>query len=237
MTESREVWPVLIVNGRLLVAPDFLVDRTASDASINGILIQEVNPGSPPVEKTVLTRTFRVPRVGTLTAYFRFNPVTGDLVNRPTKLVRDEATRVQHMIEGVVTRTTVAGEIGSELIDAGRPRIVNALREYLNDPSSWPAPERSDPILISDVIAEHPDEQGRGQDPERGTAHTDEPSAGPGASHPLENDPVPFRPLLLRHKKISSTIWPPAYIVAILLAVGAIVGIILWELLGRIISG
>ncbi|MBV9142772.1 MAG: hypothetical protein JO115_17975 [Pseudonocardiales bacterium] len=230
MTESREVWPVLIVNGRLLVAPDFLMDQAASDASINGILIREINPGKPPVAETVRTRTFRVPRVGDLTAYFRFNPVTGELVERPTEFVRDEATRIQHMIEGVVTRTAAAGEIGSELIDASRSHILHALKEYLNDPSSWPAAERSSPILISDIIAAPAGERGPKQNHERDAEHTDEPTAGPGAYHLPDDTSVAVEP------QPGPNIWPPVHIVAILLVVGAIVGIILWELLHRILG-
>jgi hypothetical protein len=222
MTESREVWPVLIVNGRLRVAPDFLMDKAAGDASINGILLREINPGNPPAKETVLTRTFRVPRVGDLTAYFRSNPVTGELVERPTEFVRDEATRIQHMIEGVVTRTAVAGKTGSELIDASRPHVLHALQEYLNDPSSWPTAERSGQILISDIIVTDAGE--------RDAEHTDEPDAGPDASHPPGDESSAVDP------QTSPSIWPPLHIVAILLVVGAIVGIILWELLHRILG-
>lgn len=235
MTESREVWPVLIVNGRLLVVPDFLADQAASDASINGILIREINPGNPPAEKTVLTRTFRVPKVGNLTVYFRSNPVTGELVKRPTKFVRDEANRIQHMIEGVVTRTAVAGRIGSELIDASGSHILHALKAYLNDPSSWPAPERSGPIPISDITDVHAGEWGAERDHERGAAHADKPGAEPGACHFPDNDSVTVEPSTPGHPQTSTNIWPPVHIVATLLLIGAIVGIILWELLCRIL--
>jgi hypothetical protein len=236
MTDSTEVWPVLIVNGRVLVAPDFLVDRAASDSSITGVLLQEINPGIPPVKETILTRTFRVSKVGSLTAYFRFSAITEDLISRgSTDVFYDQPSRQRRMIEGVIACTAVDRDIDPDLIDNLRPKIRATLRAYIKDTSSWPATERSRAIRISEIVATEPEVAVPAYtEPDATvTAHT-EPDLT-AVDDRLVNPQTQLHPDRVHETEIRSAIWPPTYIVAILLMIGAITGVIVFVVITKLL--
>lgn len=239
MRVSTEVWPVLIVNGRLLVAPDFLVDRTAKDPSIAGILKQAINPGIPPVKDTIQMRSFHLSKVGPLTAYFRSSAITGDLVSRPsTGVLYDQASRPRHMIEGFITRDAVDGDIEPALIDNLRPKTRGALERYINDTSSWPATEQSRAIRIADIVA--PEAEVTSHiltEPEVVAVPAPKQLDSTGDDdHRVETEPAPvdLKPLPQGAGRPPS-VWPPTHIVAILLLVGAVAGVILLEVITKLL--
>ena len=238
MGELTEVWPVLIVNGRVLVAPDFLVDRTIKDPSITGILKQAINPGIPPVKDTIIDRTFHVSKVGLLTAYFRSSVITGNLVNRPsTEVLYDQASRPQRMIEGFIARDAVDGDIDPGLIDNLRPVSRGALEQYINDTSSWPATEQSRAIRIADIVA--PEAEVTSHiitEPEVVAVPAPTPlDSTADDDHHVETKPAPVELRPGPQQPGHPSVWPATHIIAILVLIGAVAGVIALEVITKLL--
>jgi len=237
MTDPDSLWPLLIVNARVLVAPDFLVDRAASDPSVNGILRQEINPGIPPVTDTILVRTFQVSNVGSLTAYFRFTAITGDLVNQPSiDVLYDEGLRRRRMIEGFITRAPVPGDINSLLFDNLRPKIRDVLERYIKDTSEWPAAEGSHAIAISDLVAAEPEVLVPAQtEPAAVVAVEKEPYLDIQDDRRLTPEPAASEPNQLQTPERRSIMWRPTSIVAMLIIIAVIAGVIVYVVITRLL--
>src|SRR4249919_3348926 len=108
MDGSPAVWPVLIVRSHLLVAPDFLVEP--GNVAVDRILVNEVNPGIPATTELVC-KTFELPQIGRVTTSFHDVPIEGEHVGRPAAVVRDDSGRVLHMIEGVIAKGQLEGDL------------------------------------------------------------------------------------------------------------------------------
>ncbi|RFS83572.1 hypothetical protein D0T12_21300 [Actinomadura spongiicola] len=139
MNASSQAWPFVIVQTKILLAPDFLLGPRLS-----GRLLDAANPGPLSTEKA-RARTIELSGRQKATIYFRAVRIAGKDVGRDTEWIRDVGSRPMVMIEGVVLRGG-HGEIDEGLLDLARTQVLPAVRDYVDHPATRPEVRASCPV-------------------------------------------------------------------------------------------
>ncbi|XVV08215.1 hypothetical protein ACQP2X_25535 [Actinoplanes sp. CA-131856] len=136
-SSTATVWPFAIVESRLIVSPDFLVERGRSDARIRRLLINQARVDQArgqALHRSVLTIADRE----RFALAYRYVPVPGG--------ARDEATRPLHMAEGLICDRPDAA-ITDETLDRSRDQLREALERYVaHGWSGPPAASHGEPL-------------------------------------------------------------------------------------------
>ena len=142
---TATVWPFAIVESRLIVSPDFLVERGRTDARTRRLLINQARVDQArgqALHRGVLTVGDR----GRFALAYRYVPVPGD--------ARDEATRPLHMAEGLICDWPNA-EITDETLDRSRGQLGAALERYVaHGWSGPPTASHGEPLSEARPIGE-----------------------------------------------------------------------------------
>ncbi|MEU4689712.1 hypothetical protein [Actinoplanes sp. NPDC023714] len=134
---SPAVWPFAIVQSKLIVSPDFLVESARSDPRIRRLLINEARIDQSR-GRALHHRVMTVPGRGSFELAYRYVPMPGG--------ARDDATRPLHVLEGLLCNQP-GTPIDDEVIDRYRHQLDARLERYLVEGwSGPPAPSHSEPM-------------------------------------------------------------------------------------------